>query len=163
MCLYGLVTLMDRGFSLVELLVAMLIFAIGMLGLASLQGHGLQYNMDAYERSQAVFFAYDMSDRMRANIAGVNANAYAALAAPPNPLTSCVAANPVCDNAGMAAADASEWFTAIAAALPGGGGSVNCQDSDVDGDACTDGSLHRIRVTWTGKWGAQSLQVDVLP
>ncbi len=154
---------MDKGFSLVELLVAMVLFALGMLSLAALQGHGLQYNTDAYERSQAVFFVYDMSDRMRANIAGVNANNYASLTAAPTPLSSCVAANPVCSNAAMAAADASEWFTAIAATLPGGGGSVVCQDSVVDGDPCTDGSLHRITVTWTGKFRAQSLQVDVLP
>ena len=150
---------MDRGFSLVELMVAMVIFAFGMLGLAALQGHGLQYVTDAYERSQAVFFAYDMSDRMRANIVGLNANNYANLAAAPNPLTSCVAVNPGCTNAAMATADASEWFTAIAAALPNGGGSVVCQNAP-----CVPGSSHRITVTWTGRLGlAQSLQVDVTP
>lgn len=56
-----------QGFTLVEVLVAMVIFAIGMLGLAGMQGIALKDNNDAYMRSQAVFFAYDMGDRIRVN------------------------------------------------------------------------------------------------
>lgn len=56
-----------QGFTLLEVLIAMLIFAIGMLGLAGMQGVALKDNNDAYMRSQAVFFAYDMGDRIRAN------------------------------------------------------------------------------------------------
>ncbi len=56
-----------QGFSLVEVLVAMVIFAIGMLGIAGMQGIALKDNNDAYMRSLAVFFAYDMGDRIRAN------------------------------------------------------------------------------------------------
>jgi type IV pilus assembly protein PilV len=56
-----------HGFTLLELLIAMVVFAIGMLGLAGMQGTALKDNNDAYMRSQAVFFAYDMGDRIRAN------------------------------------------------------------------------------------------------
>lgn len=55
------------GFTLLEVLIAMVVFAIGMLGLAGMQGTALKDNNDAYMRSQAVFFAYDMGDRIRAN------------------------------------------------------------------------------------------------
>lgn len=55
------------GFTLLEVLVSMVVFAIGMLGLAGMQGHALKDNNDAYQRSQAAFFAYDLGDRIRTN------------------------------------------------------------------------------------------------
>ncbi|MEM7467462.1 MAG: type IV pilus modification protein PilV [Pseudomonadota bacterium] len=57
----------EQGFTLVEILVAMLVLAIGMLGIAALQLRGLQYNHDAYLRSQINLLAYDIADRMRLN------------------------------------------------------------------------------------------------
>jgi type IV pilus assembly protein PilV len=65
----------SSGFTLIEVLVAMLIIAIGVLGIAALQFKGLQYNQDAYFRTQVNFLAYDIADRMRLNKA--NAAAYA--------------------------------------------------------------------------------------
>lgn len=56
-----------KGFTLVEVLVAMAILAVGLLGLASLQAIALKDNQDAYLRSQANLLAYEMSDRIRAN------------------------------------------------------------------------------------------------
>jgi len=49
-------------------LVAMLVLAIGLLGLAGLQVVGLRNNQSAYLRAQATQLAYDMADRMRTNI-----------------------------------------------------------------------------------------------
>jgi type IV pilus assembly protein PilV len=57
----------QHGFTLLEVLVAVLIFAIGLLGLASLQAVGQRNNHSAYLRSQAVIQAYDIADRMRVN------------------------------------------------------------------------------------------------
>jgi len=152
----------ERGFTLIELMVAVTIFAIGMLALAALQGFGLKYNSDAYLRSQAVLFVSEMADRMRANIAGVNENDYAALAGPPNPLVSCVGAT--CTSAQMADADASEWYTSLALVLPNGTGSVTCVDSDTgDGDVCTNGSSHTIAVDWQGRFGWANYTVRVVP
>lgn len=56
-----------NGFTLIEVLVAMVIMAIGLLGLASLQALALKDNQAAYFHSQANFLLYEMSDRIRAN------------------------------------------------------------------------------------------------
>ena len=57
----------DSGFTLVEVLVALLIVALGMLGNAMLQLQGMKNSNDAYIRSQIGLFAYDIADKIRAN------------------------------------------------------------------------------------------------
>lgn len=55
----------ESGATLIEVLVAIVVLSIGLLGLAGLQMTGLQSNHSAYLRSQATLLAYDLSDRMR--------------------------------------------------------------------------------------------------
>jgi type IV pilus assembly protein PilV len=55
------------GFTLIEVLVATLVLAVGLLGLLGLQATSIKNNLSAYNRSQATQLAYDMADRMRAN------------------------------------------------------------------------------------------------
>lgn len=64
------------GFTLLEILVAILILSIGLLGLASLQASGLRSNHSGYLRSKATIFAYEMADRLRANRATAIAGNY---------------------------------------------------------------------------------------
>jgi type IV pilus assembly protein PilV len=56
----------QRGFSLLEVLIALLVLSIGLLGLAALQAAGLRSSHGAYLSSQATLLAYDMADRVRA-------------------------------------------------------------------------------------------------
>lgn len=56
-----------RGFSLIEVLVALLIMSIGLLGAAAIQLNALKYTDSSSMRTQASFIAYDMLDRIRAN------------------------------------------------------------------------------------------------
>lgn len=56
----------QTGSSLLEVLVAMVILAFGLLGLAGLQLNSVKSSHSAYLRSQATLLAYDMADRMRA-------------------------------------------------------------------------------------------------
>lgn len=58
---------LTRGFTLMEVLVAMLILSIGLLGMAGLQSLSFKMNQSSYLSSQATFLSYDMLDRMRAN------------------------------------------------------------------------------------------------
>ncbi len=101
-----------RGFSLIEVLVALLVLAIGLLGLAALQAQGLRFNHDAYVRTQATHIAYDIVDRMRANSA--NAAAYTA----PDTGAAC---DPL---AATVTEDLNCWYRGLAAAIPGGTGVI---------------------------------------
>jgi type IV pilus assembly protein PilV len=55
----------QTGSSLLEVLVAVVILAFGLLGLAGLQISSVKSSHSAYLRSQATLLAYDMADRMR--------------------------------------------------------------------------------------------------
>ena len=102
----------QTGFSIIEVLVALLVLAIGLLGLAALQAQGLRFNHDAYVRSQATNLAYDIVDRMRANRA--NVAAYTT----PDPGLAC---DPTDASINM---DLSCWYESLDATLPGGDGLI---------------------------------------
>jgi len=57
----------QAGTTLIEILVSVIILAIGMLGLAAMQNTSLRFSYDSYVRTQASFLAYDLIDRIRAN------------------------------------------------------------------------------------------------
>ncbi len=54
-----------RGFSLIEVLVAVLVLSVGLLGVAALQTFSLRAGQVAYERTQAANFAYEVADQLR--------------------------------------------------------------------------------------------------
>lgn len=62
--------------SLIEVMIAVLILAIGLLGIAALQATALRNSQSSMERSQAVIETYSIIDAMRANRAGVLAGHY---------------------------------------------------------------------------------------
>ena len=116
-----------RGFTLVEIMVALLILSIGLLGLAGMQANGLRQNNNALFRTYAMLQAYDMADRMRANPAGVTAGSYAltaSLTSPAAPGNNCVAVASPCSSAQLASADLYEWWQQTRNLLPSGVGAV---------------------------------------
>ncbi len=66
----------QRGLSLIEVLIAMLILAIGLLGIAAMQAITLRNSQSAFDRTQAVVLSYAMLDRMRANAPAARAGNY---------------------------------------------------------------------------------------
>ena len=131
----------NSGFTLVEVLVSMLILALGLLGLAGLQSSGLRNNVSAYNRSQATILAYDMADRMRANVAnsgGFSSSKY--ITATNNEIENqadCLTVSTTCSTTDMALQDLFEWHRDISAILPAGTGTIS-QSSNV----------YTIAVTW---------------
>lgn len=66
----------SKGFSLIEVLIAVLVFSLGLMGLAAVQIASVRTNQSAAYRSAAVTLAYAMADRMRANQNGVLTGQY---------------------------------------------------------------------------------------
>jgi type IV pilus assembly protein PilV len=56
----------QRGFSLIEVLIAVLVLALGLLGIAAMQSVALRSSQSSFERSQAVMETYSMLDTMSA-------------------------------------------------------------------------------------------------
>lgn len=113
------------GFTLLEVLIALLILSIGLLGLASLQTNGLRSNQMASMRTNATQLAYDIADRMRANPGGVDAQDYVIATGDADPTIpggeNCESTT--CTSAQMATYDLAQWRGAIRA-LPGGTSSI---------------------------------------
>ena len=111
----------NDGFTLIEVLVAVLVLSIGLLGLAALQASGLRNNFDAYARSQAVILANDMADRIRANptaaAGGLYNNINTTVADP-----GCMTGN--CSTTQIRDHDTAVWFADLQNALPSGTGTV---------------------------------------
>ena len=61
----------QRGVSLIEVMVAIVIFGVGMLGLALLQMKGAQFTKESGSRTNAILQARSLADAMRANPQGL--------------------------------------------------------------------------------------------
>ena len=131
------------GFTLIEIMVAMLVLAIGLLGLAGMQANGTRQNLTALNRSQATMLAYDMAERIRTNAAGRGTGNYDAIDtnAVGAPATDCLSAVVTCNGTDMAAYDAAEWKIAVEALLPSG-------RAFVAGNGAAAGSPMTITVMW---------------
>ncbi|HUE92923.1 type IV pilus modification PilV family protein [Pseudomonas sp.] len=57
----------QRGLTLIELMVTVIILAVGLLGMAGLQSRLQQSEMEAYQRSQALLLLSDMANRLATN------------------------------------------------------------------------------------------------
>ena len=55
----------QRGFTLLESMIALVILSVGLLGVAGLQSLGLQMNSDALQRTQATILIYNIAEKMR--------------------------------------------------------------------------------------------------
>jgi type IV pilus assembly protein PilV len=144
------------GFTMLEVMIAIVVIAFGLLGLAGLQAFSLKNNQSASLRVAATMLAADMVDRMKANFQGVIAGEYNK----PNPadygtaVPGCLTTSG-CTPQELAQNDLREWADRIAAALPNANGIV-CLDStpndgaDQANPACDNAgaTLYVIKIWW---------------
>ncbi len=131
----------NQGFTFIEVMIAMLVLSIGLLGLAGLQLTGLRYNQSGYLRAQANILAYDIIDRMRANPTEASAGTYANISgsSTSNPYDGdCMSSDDGCTAVQLVDGDAFEWIQNITAQLPSGTGQI-----------VRDGGIDTITVGWT--------------
>jgi len=104
---------LQQGLTLIEVLITIVVLAIGLLGLAGLQTASLKNNQSSYYRSQAVMLTEDIFDRMRANRQAARTGNYniAFGDAPPT-------------GNNQAARDLSQWRNRITNQFPNGASSV---------------------------------------
>jgi type IV pilus assembly protein PilV len=151
----------QRGFTMVEALVTVLIFAIGLLGVIGLQTLALTSTSISNQRNDATVLALDMADRMRANLGAVRngaGNGYDAATAALNDCRGTYAggstAPVVCTSDQLAADDLYDWLEQIQQTLPSGDGAVCIDSTPNDGapaaPACDGaGSSYAVKVWWT--------------
>ncbi|MBX3704488.1 MAG: type IV pilus modification protein PilV [Steroidobacteraceae bacterium] len=127
----------QRGATLVEALVALLVLSIGLLGVAALQMEALRSNHGAHLRSQATVLAQDIADRMRANRTAALAGAY----------DIALGANPA--GAALSDLDLTTWKDTLADILPAG-----------DGAVALAGNVATITVQWTDRLGTDTFTTE---
>ncbi|MDM0115278.1 type IV pilus modification protein PilV [Variovorax sp. J22R133] len=132
----------QAGATLIEALVALLIFSIGMVGIAGLMSSAIKYQTGNEARFNVSAALNDLSERLRVNVAG--ANGFAAVvggvttkatgyqlsstytaqvsAVPSTPTVDCASAS--CTPAQMADYDIAHWKNLLRATLPGGAGYI---------------------------------------
>ncbi|NND81841.1 MAG: type IV pilus modification protein PilV [Gammaproteobacteria bacterium] len=113
----------QSGSSLIEVMVALLIFAIGMLGVASLQGVGIRFGEQSNSYTQAAVQVADITARMKANRAGVEAGYYDdTIQAVADLSKNCFTAQ--CSTQELAQFDLAHWNTRNSQLLPSGTGVI---------------------------------------
>jgi len=127
------------GVALLEVMISVLILAIGLLGLAQLQATTLKHNESAYLRSQVSVLASDILDSMRVNRTAAQAGNY----------NFAVSDTPPATPSTIAEQDLVDWLSNIGTVLPTSGGLIACADSNGgDGLACSSGSIYTVTVSW---------------
>jgi len=152
------------GVGMVEVLVAMVVVGVGLLGVASLYITTLQAKTTAQSRMKAINFAYDMADRIRANREGKSSYALALTGstAAPASTANCVATVGVtCTPAQMASNDLYLWdqmVTDTIKGLPGAGRAVTYTAPPTG----TAPAKYKIDLQWSERnGGAQSYSLEI--
>ena len=166
----------QSGFSLIEVLIALVVISVGLLATARMQMEALRGSQGAYFSSQANFMIREMSDRMRANPQGVRDGNYDLLTTSSGAaasMSTCIETETVCTPSAIANADLATWSrylhstaataTGFAPLLPSG------DTVTATGSVIADGATgsYTISVTWSerinGEEETRSMSVQVYP
>lgn len=148
----------QRGFSLLELLVSLVVFSIGLLGVAGLQMVSKQSSFEGRQRTLASQVAYGMLEDMRTNGAAIGVYA----AAPDLggnvlgnlPVTNCRDINVPCSAAQKAGFDLWFWEQIVdgnqAMGVQGASGGVMMPTVCIDGPVGGVAGIYSVSVSWYG-------------
>lgn len=170
----------NAGFSLLEVLITLFIVAIGVLGLAGLQGRALMAEIEAMSRGQAQLLVNDLAERINANNANIASYNQSGVTFGTGHTNACVSANPnnlaaqaTCcrltteggTQASIAARDLCEWDLALQ-----GIGTANSAGSSklgglVGARGCVTltgtARVYQIDVVWQGRDSTGAVASDV--
>jgi type IV pilus assembly protein PilV len=136
---------LSAGFSMLEMLIALLILSIGLLGVATLQTRGQQFNQVGYLRTQATFLAYDIMERIRINSIRNNLNSYQLPFGPSGKKNydySCDGKDKNCDSDQLQTSDLNNWLKLVSDTLPEGEAGIGTSIG------LTGNVLYTITISW---------------
>lgn len=142
-------TIRLKGMTLIEILISIVILAIGMLGIAGILLLSNKANNSSYSKQQAVQSIYDIFDRIRANpsaaISGnYNISNISSSGAPTPPAQPSALCNvSTCNSTQIAAYDTWYWLSKDVSKLPSGSGSITTALSGVAGN-----TIITVTVQW---------------
>lgn len=147
----------QKGFTLIEVLVALMVLSVALLGLAHMQLAGLRFAQDGTYRTQAILLATDMYQRILANQAATGISggteSYADNITAANTLVDfpldCL--NTPCSATALANYDVAVWRMMIQERIPSGTGLIESGD----------GLTYTITVDWLDREGDELIQEDV--
>ena len=162
----------NKGFSLIEVLVALLLTTVGVLGMVALQGRSIQYTQDSVQRNTAVSLANELIEITRGNPQELYNSAV-----PKSPVNSGMKASSLfykdkgedftdreaCVTTTTRVAETAKeqrdcWADKVEAMLPGGAtlfeSDVSICRSSTPGDCDGAGSMLEIRLAWQVRDGA---------
>lgn len=137
----------QRGVSLIEILVALVVLSLGAIGVAGVQLSTIKFNQVSQQRSNAVQLAFGLTDRMRANMPGAAAGNYVfnfPYANIPGNIPAAPNCAAPCTPQQLANLHLNQWLNELAVALPQGRGTVTQI-------AATVGAPYRVAVMWEEK------------
>ena len=146
----------QAGFSLIEVLIALLVLSLGLLGLAFLQVMNVRYTTSAQHRTMATNLATEVLDMMRSNprhlvvYNRLTEGSFAGVVADP------AGCSKTGDDAATALNNLTRWRCDVVSQLPGGRGSVVVAGDDVIGYTAT------VSLTWSDDAGRED-GVDGVP
>lgn len=115
------------GFTLIEVLVALVVLSVGLLGIAGMISVSLKSSGSTYTRTQVTAFTANILDRMRANRTSARGNGYDTTFSDVISSTykdKCLGSSASCSTADLAKFDLYQWKADLAAQLPDGKGSI---------------------------------------
>jgi len=140
----------NAGYTLIEVLIALVILSIGLLGVKGLQTKTQQFSRGAYFNTQATVFSHDILERARANPTGMSSGFYNKPSDTEH--TSCYTQTG-CTPKEMAENDMHEWNGEVKKMLPGGAAYICIDSTPNDGTptspACDGtGLIYTAKVWW---------------
>jgi type IV pilus assembly protein PilV len=164
----------NKGFTLIEIMIAIVVFSFGLLGVAGVMTVAVKSNYNGYMRSQANFLASSMLDAMRKNIKAVWVGSYdASVEGYVDISTSCVSG---CNYLDLATRDLQFWSNNITQILPSSKGKIECVQNGglQDSSGLFDKPFYAVQpysgictitITWaeSNETSADSVQTFILP
>ena len=143
----------QNAFTLIEILIAVLVLAIGLLGMAGLQTTGVRSNHSAYLRSQATVLANEIIDKMKAN-RDRDSDKFDTLSGYETGFGDEINNSPdcrsnACSESDMVLADLADWKNSLQT-LPSGSGAISLE---IDQETI----IAEIKIRWDDDRGANGL------